>query len=473
MLLRKLEEAGVVGKAGGFSASATSRSPRAASRLGQGTVMTSVSTSLPDRRDETVAPGAETPSFPATIAIETAQPDPLTEPVPDRAARDRLAVIDKLRGLVIVIMVLDHVRDFVHVQAYQFSPTNIEKTTAILFATRWVTHVCAPTFVFLAGVSVHLQWERGKRGWPLTRFLMTRGLWLIVLEVTVVTMAFTFAWHGALLQVIWAIGFSMLLLGALAWLPPQALLGVGLVIVCGHNLLDGVTAKSLGIFAPAWTLMLQPGMIHLPFAQFPRAFVAYPALPWFGIMAVGFGVGGVFQLPAATRDRVLLASGLVMLATFAMLRGLDRYGDPSPWTRQAGATRTVLSFLAVTKYPPSLLYTLATLGITLSLAPFVERVGGPLGRVLHVFGRTPLFTYLLHLYVARGLAIALALTEGLSPTIFTDAFGPGHRLAEAGWGVGLPGVYAVWLTVLLILWPCSTWYAGVKARRRDWWLGYL
>ena len=407
------------------------------------------------------------------VAAEPLRPDPLTEPSATGAAASRLLVVDKLRGLVIVVMVLDHVRDFFHVQAYRFSPTDVARTTAMLFATRWITHLCAPTFVFLAGVAVYLQWSRGKRGWRLTTFLLTRGLWLTVLEVTLVTIAFTFAWHGALLQVIWAIGFSMMLLGLLVWLPPPALLAIGLAIVGGHDLIDGIGAKSLGAAAPLWTLMWKPGLVHLPFAHFKSAYVAYPALPWFGIMAVGFGVGGVFQLPAARRNRILLAGGLAMLAGFGLLRGFNLYGDPSPWTRQADATRTALSFLKVTKYPPSLLYTLVTLGIALSLAPFIERIGGAMGRALLAFGRTPLFTYLLHLYVARGLAVLLALAEGLSPEIFTDAFGPGDRLATSGWGLGLPLVYVAWLTVLMILWPISTWYAGFKARHRFWWLSYI
>ena len=351
----------------------------------------------------------------ASPTAESVPDDPLTEPAPTASARVRLAIIDKLRGLVIVIMVLDHVRDFFHIEAHQFSPTDLTKTSAILFATRWLTHLCAPTFVFLAGVAVFLQRSRGKRGWLLSRFLLTRGLWLIALEVTVVTIAFTFAWHGALLQVIWAIGASMILLAGLVWLPPSVLLAIGLVIVGGHDLLIAqIDAKSLGAWKPLWTLMLKPGLVYLPFEHFSGAYVAYPALPWFGIMAVGFGVGGVFARPAAQRNLMLLAGGLAMLAAFALLRGFNLYGDPSPWTAQADATRTVLSFLNVTKYPPSLLYTLVTLGLVLSLAPVLDLVGGPFGRMLHVFGRTPLFTYLLHLYIARGLAMLLALAEGLS-----------------------------------------------------------
>ena len=190
-------------------------------------------------------------------------------------------------------------------------------------------------------------------------------------------------------------------------------------------------------------------------------------------MAAGYGVGGVFRLSPTRRNRMLLAGGLAMLCLFAGLRGLDLYGDPSPWAWQADATRTTLSFLNVAKYPPSLDYTLATLGIALSLAPFVERIGGAAGRALHAFGRTPLFTYLAHLYVARGLAVLLALAEGLSPAIFVGGFGSGERLAASGWGLPLPLIYATWLAVLFILWPVSTWYAGYKMRHRHWWLSFI
>ena len=422
-------------------------------------------------RDKTIDLIPAEPPVRQASAIDCTLPDPLAEPLAAERA-SRLAIIDKLRGLVIVLMVLDHVRDFFQ-PAHHVSPTNVAKTSALLFATRWITHLCAPTFVLLAGVAVRLQREKGRRGWPLARFLLARGLWLIALEVTLVTLAFTFAWDGAFLQVIWAIGASMMLLGVLIWLPPPALLAIGLAIIGGHDLLDPVAAGTFGTAAPLWTLMWKPGLIHLPFAGFDEAYVSYPALPWFGIMAAGYGVGGVFRLSPTRRNRMLLAGGLAMLCLFALLRGIDLYGDPSPWAPQADAMRTVLAILNVSKYPPSLQYTLVTLGITLSLAPFLERIGGAAGQMLLVFGRTPLFTYLAHLYVARGLAILLALAEGLSPSIFVGGFGSGDRLAASGWGLPLPLIYTAWLAVLLILWPLSTWYAGYKMHHRYWWMSYL
>ena len=286
--------------------------------------------------------------------------DPLTEP--QAAPRARLEIIDKLRGLVIVLMVLDHVRDFF--SRSPISPTDLAHTTAALFATRWITHLCAPTFVALAGVAVFLQSERGKRGAPLMRFLLTRGLWLIALEVTWVSFGFGFDEPFILLQVIWAIGVSFILLAPCTLLPPTTVLAIGLAIVCGHDLFAHVEAQSFGRFGIAWTLMMAPGRIA-------HGYVAYPALPWFGIMACGYGAGRLFLLEPGRRDRILVGLGLAMLATFVLLRGLDGYGDPAHWSRGPDTTRTILAFLNVTKYPPSLCYTLVTLGLVLTFAPAI------------------------------------------------------------------------------------------------------
>ena len=387
-------------------------------------------------------------------------PDPLVEPQAPRP--ERLEIIDKLRGLVIVLMVLDHTRDFF--SRNPISPTDLAQTTVALFATRWITHLCAPTFVALAGVAVFLQRERGRRGWPLARFLVTRGLWLILLEVTWVSFGFGFDEPFILLQVIWAIGASFILLAPCTLLPPAGVLALGLVIVGGHDLFAHVQAQSFGPFAIAWTLMMAPGPIAY-------GYVAYPALPWFGIMACGYGAGGLLLQPRR-RDRLLLGLGLAMLAAFAVLRGLDGYGDPAPWGRWPDATRTVLAVLNVTKYPPSLCYTLVTLGLVLAFAPAVARIGGPFGRMILAFGRVPLFVYLIHLYVAHGAAVLFRMAMGVSPRLSLGAR-PDAALVAAKTAVGLPGVYIAWACVVLALWPAAVWYGRLKARRRDWWLGYL
>ncbi len=390
----------------------------------------------------------------------TVTPDPLTEP--QAAPRARLQIIDKLRGLVIILMVLDHVRDFFSRDALLYSPTDLDHTTIALFATRWVTHLCAPTFVALAGVAVFLQRARGKRGLALTRFLVTRGLWLIALELTWVSFGFSFDEPFVLLQVIWAIGACFILLALVTPLPPLVVLALGLAIVGGHDAFAHVVVH--GPFALPWTLMMAPGRIA-------HGYVPYPALPWFGIMACGYGAGGLFQLEPGRRDRILVALGLAMLAGFALLRGFDGYGDPATWARGADSAHSVLAFLKVTKYPPSLDYTLATLGIVLTLAPAIGKIGGRIGGMLLTFGRVPLFVYLIHLYLAHGAAVLVGMAMGVPVNLFFG--GSSARLLAAGGGVSLGGVYLAWAAVVLALWPLATWYGRFKMRRRDWWLGYL
>jgi uncharacterized membrane protein len=389
-----------------------------------------------------------------------------------RSGALRLDSIDLLRGLVIVLMVLDHVRDFFHIDAFAFSPTDPTKTTLALFVTRWVTHLCAPTFVFLAGVSIYLQRANGKSPSTLTTFLLTRGLWLILLELTVVVSGFNFGWPLVFLQVIWAIGASMILMAAMTRFPPQAVLALGAVIVCGHGLLAGIDAADFGSMALAWRLLMEPGLVE-PVS----GFLAYPVLPWFGVMCLGYGLGNLFVQTADGRRRTLIALGVSAIGLFFVLRTFNGFGDPAPWSTQANGIATALSFFNVSKYPPSLLYVLATLGVSLLLCVALERVAGWPARVLLAFGRTPLLTYVLHIYVAHGLALIVGWLGGVPASYFVDFFPRSvanpRQLAEAGWGFTLPGVYIAWLVVLIGLYPISAWFAAVKRRRRDWWLSYL
>lgn len=380
-----------------------------------------------------------------------------------RAGAARIDAIDMLRGLVIVLMVLDHVRDFFHPTAFTADPLAIESGDPALFITRWVTHLCAPTFVFLAGVSIWLQRANGKSRGDLTRFLLTRGLWLIVLELTIVGLGFNFG-GGIFLQVIWAIGASMVAMAALIWLPRVALLAVGLAVVAGHQLLAPIDPPDLGALAPVWSATFE-------FAPGLGGFVAYPFVPWLGVMLVGYGLGALFQLPKRTRSILLLAGGL--LALFAVVRVINLYGDPQPWAVQAEPLWTALSFINVAKYPPSLDYVLVTLGLSLALLPLLARLKGPAAGVLLTFGRTPLVSYVLHIFIAHGLALAVGTAMGAPPSAFFNMLGDPSRVIEAGWGFGLAGVYAAWLAVLALLYPLSRWFEGVKRRRRDWWLGYL
>lgn len=407
------------------------------------------------------------PSHPLTLFMTVSAP---SDRVPDTAqpCQARLGLVDKLRGLMIVLMVLDHVRECFHIDALLFQPTDIDQTTPLLFATRWVTHLCAPTFVLLSGVAIGLQQQAGKTGWPLSRFLLTRGAWLILLELTVVGLALDFAWPFVFLQVIWAIGAGMILMAALVHLPKSVVLAIGLVILAGHQAAAMLVPADKGAFQLAWTLLIEPGPIPPVLG-----FVAYPALPWFAIMAIGFGLTGLFTLAPKRRDRRLVMLGLGALALFAVLRLINLYGDPRPWTLEPEAARTILSFLDVSKYPPSLAFGLATVGVSLALAPLVGRVGGPAGRLLDVMGRTPLFTYLIHLPLIHAAAMLVGFALGYPPGLFIGFLSDSSRLVEAGWGVDLARVYVIWALVVLALWPVSAAFARIKAKGTRPWLSYL
>jgi uncharacterized membrane protein len=396
----------------------------------------------------------------------------------------RITEIDMLRGLVIALMALDHVRDYFYLAGgFAVNPLNPEQTTPWLYFTRWITHLCAPTFVLLAGVSAYLQFAKGKTVPKLSMFLLTRGLWLIVLEVTVLSFGWSFAVPYLLfLQVIWAIGWSMIALAALVWLPRMAVFLVGLAIVCGHNLLDPIQAQQAG---PIWRLLHDGGPIFV--GQVPIALAAYPILPWTGVIAVGYGMGALFAAAPDKRDRTLLLLGLAMLALFALLRGLEWYGNPSAglavgpfgagqsWRKEESVRDAMMVFLDVQKYPPSLQFLLATLGVVFTLWPLLSRLRGPLASVLNTFGAVPFFFYVLHIYVVHLLAIAANAALGRDVSGFfnylVNGFVAPERLAHVGFT--LPWVYAAWMAVLAILYLPCRWWAALKARRRDWWLSYL
>jgi len=384
-----------------------------------------------------------------------------------RSGAARLDMIDVLRGWVIALMVLDHVRDYFHRDAFAFDPLDLDRTTPLLFATRWITHLCAPTFVFLAGVSICLQLASGVPRTRVAQLALTRGLWLIALELTVIVFGFHFQWPFLFLQVIWAIGLGMVALAALLWLPRQAVLLLGAAIVAGHAALAGFAPPPSSPWTPLWIAMLRPGVI----AGVP-GFVAYPALPWIGLMLLGYGLGPLFAWPQARRRRALAAIAAFALAAYVGLRLLD-IGDPRAWRRMDDPWLDAASFLNVSKYPPSLQYALATLGTALLLGLALERLRGPLRTVLLAYGRTPLFTYLLHIYLVHGLALIAGVASGVPAAAFIGFLDGPQRLTEAGWGVSLGAVYAVWLLVLALLFPLSRWFAGVKRRRRDRWLSYL
>ena len=393
--------------------------------------------------------------------------------------RTRLNSVDLLRGIVMVIMALDHVREFFHVSATAFDPLDLTKTNTLLFFTRWVTHFCAPTFVFLAGTGAFLSTSRGKTKPELARFLLTRGLWLILLEMTLVRFGwfFNFDYHFMFMQVIWAIGCSMIVLAGLIFLPLRWVAAFGLLLIFAHNAFDSVRAQDAGGFRWLWVVlhetnvvMPRPGMLVL---------MAYPLVPWVGVMAVGYAFGRLLLFERERRRRILLQLGAASVALFLVLRATNIYGNPRPWTMQASGWFTFLSFINTLKYPPSLLYLLMTLGpAILALALFDRAPGkepGRLARPFVVFGRVPMFYYLLHVPLIHLSALAFAYVGG-GPVgwLFRNwliSTPPDARPAE--WGYGLPVVYAVWACVVVALYPLCRWFAGVKARRRDAWLSYL
>lgn len=388
----------------------------------------------------------------------------------------RLASIDMLRGLVIVIMAIDHVRDYVMVAAEQDPMANPD-IGAALFFTRWITHFCAPVFVFLAGTSAGLMAAR-KNPSALGAFLFKRGVWLICVEWFVIATAWSFApWGieqvgglvGVPMQVIWAIGASMVVLAGAQFLGQRACLVIGGAILVGHNLLDPIWPVTGGVFdtaSPVWAaLHAQMGVAVGPF----HFAFAYPLLPWIGVMLAGYGTARLFQELAERRDARLLAWGLAATAAFVVLRGAGVYGDPNPWRAEDSAIRTLIDFLNVTKYPPSLLFLLMTLGPAAVLCASADRVPDAVRQPLIVFGRVPFAFYVAHLYLIHTLAVALGVIQGFDARQFLT-FG---FFFPKGYGVGLPGVYAVWLLVIAALYPLCRWVAAVKGRRQDWWLSYL
>ena len=405
-------------------------------------------------------------------------PDDPSAAAPPRA---RVDAVDLLRGVVMVIMLLDHTRGFVHRDAPFFDPANLDRTTPALFLTRWITHFCAPVFVFLAGTGAYLQLSRGKTRAELSRFLWTRGLWLMVLELTVVrcAMAFDFDYARSLgsLQVIWAIGVSMIVLAALVRLPLRAVAAVGVGIVALHNLTDGVVVRGWrgpgseapGALEALWMMLHQPGFIAV--AGFP-VLVLYPVLAWIGVMAAGYAFGAVYDQAPERRRRLLVRLGVGMIAAFVVLRAAGVYGDPSAWSARKDGVFTVLSFLNTTKYPPSLHFLLMTLGPAVLALAWLESAGrGPVARALVTYGRVPLFFYVLQWIVAHLFAIAFSLMAGKS-VAHLFAF-PGTFRTPDGVGFGLGVTYLAWVLGIAVTYPLCRWFAGVKRRRTEWWWSYL
>ena len=378
--------------------------------------------------------------------------------------------IDALRGLVMVFMLLDHVRETFFLHAQVSDPMDVTSTGPALFFSRLLSHLCAPVFVFLTGLSAFLYASKQVDGRATaSAFLFKRGLFLVVLELTLVNFAWTFQFPPSViyLQVIWAIGLSMIALAALVWLPRAVLVAIGLALVAGHNLLDDVHFAAGHALSVPWAILHDRGWIDA--AEGLRLRTSYPVLPWIGVIALGYAAGPWFAagFDAAHRQRLLALTGLGLLAGFAVLRALNGYGE-APWMPQNGPLATLMSLLNITKYPPSLLFLLLTLGVGLLLLRLFERQAQAQGgepprmlRVLAVFGAAPMFFYLLHLYVLKALYLAAVGIWGLNQ----------------GQYFGFDGMGAVWLAMAVLavaLYVPVRAFAAFKARRRDIaWLKYL
>jgi uncharacterized membrane protein len=413
------------------------------------------------------------------MATVTVIPGPLAAPAAAAppARRTRIDSVDLLRGAVMVLMLLDHTREYVHRDGLLFDPSDLSRTTVALFLTRWVTHFCAPAFVFLAGTGVALQMARGKSKREISRFLLTRGAWLIVLEFTLIRLVVTFdldyAAFPGMLQVIWAIGVGMMVLAALIHLRTRWIAAIGIAIVALHNLTDPLnvapTPVPPGGADALWMVLHQPGFIQV-FGV--RLLVLYPVLPWIGVLLCGYCLGHVYGWDAERRRRLLVRLGVGMVGVFIVLRATNLYGNSFPWSEQKNAAFTVLSFINTQKYPPSLLFILMTLGPALLVLAWVERTRrGPVGRALVTFGRVPLFFYMLQWLMAHGMGLLLSLAAG-KPT--GHLFGmPGFTPPEPGAGFSLGVAYLCWIAGIVLLYPLCRWFAAVKQRRNEWWLSYL
>jgi uncharacterized membrane protein len=401
------------------------------------------------------------------------------------AAPNRIQSIDILRGLVMVIMALDHVRDFLYKARIgktadaALDPTNINTTFPLLFFTRWITHFCAPVFVFLAGVSVYLMCQR-KTKKEVSMFLIKRGFWLVFVEVIIVTFGWTFNpfFNVIILQVIWAIGISMILLGLLVLLSYKVIFVIGLLIVAGHNMLDYPSISS-GLKGTLFADLLYFASFSVQALDQDHFFIIiYAFLPWTGVMLLGYCFGKLYRsgVDPVWRKKMLLAIGTGLVLFFIILRYINIYGDPVPWSTQSrGAVYTFLSFLNLNKYPPSLLFLCMTIGPGILFLAFIEKIQNVFTRIMNVYGRVPMLYYILHFYLIHLIVVVVFFAQHYGIKDIVPTGGLPFYFKPNGLGFGLAGVYAVWLFVVFVLYPVCKKYDRYKTAhaKEKWWLSYI
>lgn len=394
------------------------------------------------------------------------------------ATKTRVESIDILRGIVMVIMALDHVRDYFHISANLDDPLNLATTTPFLFFTRWITHFCAPVFVFLSGTSIYLQCLRKSKK-EVSIFLVKRGFWLVLAEVLIITFGWSFNPHYNVhfLQVIWAIGISMIILGFLIQLPFRLVLIIGLIIVFGHNLFDQMEATPGFKGGFWWDLLHSARFSTYEYLPNHSVMIAYPFLPYTGLMMVGYCAGIWFspEFSKENRKSLLTSTGLGLIVFFIIIRFLNVYGDPVNWSVQKNSLLTFLSFINVNKYPPSLLYLAITIGPALILLAYLEGIKNSFTHIMRTYGRVAFFYYILHIYLVHLLSMMAFLSRGhtLAEGTKTGAFFPFYFVAP-GEGYGLAIVYLVWIIVVVSLYPLCKWYDRYKTNHKEKvWLSYL
>jgi uncharacterized membrane protein len=386
----------------------------------------------------------------------------------------RIASIDILRGLVMIIMALDHTRDFFHVSALTADPLAPATTTAGLYFTRWITHFCAPVFVFLSGLSAYLASQK-KSSAEASLFLINRGLWLVFVEIVIVTFGLTFdpAFRAIILQVIWAIGCSMILLGIIRQMGNKWVLVIGLILVFGHNLMNYVNLPRTGTIADLLRALLTTSGSFIPISSTHFIGDFYAILPWTGVMLTGYGIGYWFtkDYSSEKRKRNLLASGLLLIVLFIILRFINKYGDPSPRVHIEG-WRGFLSFMNVSKYPPSLLYLSVTLGPALLFLALAENIKAKWSQIVSVYGKVPFFYYILHFYILHCIVVIIFFATGHTAAEIRDPFSL-FLFRPRDFGYNLWIVYGVWISVVALLYfPCR-WFYNYKMNHGQWWLKYV
>jgi uncharacterized membrane protein len=397
---------------------------------------------------------------PAVGSAPVLQPEYVSKP-------KRIESVDMLRGGIMIIMALDHVRDYVY---YPVDPVNMQTTFPALFFTRWITHFCAPLFMFLAGTGAFLSLGRGRSKRDLAWFLFSRGVFLLLAEYFIMQLAWNFSFHWLPIEFITlsALGTAMIVLSGLIFVPRSLMIGGSAAMVLFHNAFDGYHAASWGHWYWVWALLHEQAFINGKHGLV--LLTGYPIIPWVGVMALGYAFGSVFKMEASKRNRTLYSLGGSLTLGFFVLRFANLYGDPLPWHVYPTTSQTVMAFFNCQKYPPSLLYLLMTIGPGIAVLPLLEGLKNKVGQWVIVFGRVPMFYYVLHVFVVHAVAVGLALAAH-KPVPWTPLWF--FATIPANFGFSLWVIYLLWIAIIVALYPVCRWYADLKKRRKDWWLGYL